>query len=297
MKSTAFILVAGVAADGIFASAFTNDIGLSTSCRRGRIRSPTNYEYPLLCRSRSSVCQHIRGRLHMVRNVDLPEALVFYGLESIFEPPMKDDTSKDLDVLRLRPGISRILEECKEVGTAALILSEFSEMDEEELKKYFAASWESSSADATKDKLKSYVGESGDSVLSFRCINTKFTALPASEDNDDSDAEYIFYNLQSVGRSPSPAFLLDSLQSIQIDPRGFGGSSGFARSQWLELRRSPMTARTVVFVAGDWDIDGKSRDASSSIMPWLSNQNGEDATTTVHRCAAARAAGCRVVYL
>ena len=90
----------------------------------------------------------------------------------------------------------------------------------------------------------------------FDVSNSKFVCpLPIdNEQSDDFDENIEFYNLQSIGRSPSPAFLLDSLRSVHIDPRGFGGSSGFGRGQWVEPRRSPMTARTVVFIAGDWVV-------------------------------------------
>ena len=101
-------------------------------------------------------------------------------------------------------------------------------------------------------------------------------------DIDEYDDESLeFYNLQVNSRSPSPAFLLDSLGSVQIDPRAFGGSSGFGRGQWIEPRRSPLPARSVVFIAGD-----NVSTSSNSGFP-----------TVKDRCDAARAAGCRVIYL
>jgi len=135
--------------------------------------------------------------------------------------------------------------------------------------------------------------KSDDPVINFRCLNSEFATSVSNVNDDTSDNDLSdeydesieFYNLRTNGRSPSPAFLLDSLGSVQIDPRGFGGSSGFGRGQWIEPRRSPMPARTVVFIAGDWDT---SKDQSMD--------EGEKSTVK-DRCAAARAAGCRIVYL
>ena len=231
----------------------------------------------------------------MVRNVDLPEALVFYGLESIFEPPSEKTDGDGAKSLKLQHGILRILQECEEVGTAALVLSEFNDLNELELKQYFANAWDNSYPDSTEAKLKQLT-EGSDPVLSFRCINTAFTAPTFDYNDDESECiEYLFYNLKSIGRSPSPAFLLDSLQSIHIEPRGFGGSSGFARGQWVEPRRCPISTRTVVFIAGDWKADEQDR---MSKIPWISNERTENSFSTVKdRCAAVRAAGCRLIYL
>jgi hypothetical protein len=284
--------------------------GSNVSCqdvqlRWSRQRQPNNiltkkHAINSPCRNRMHSSASYRTatiRLHMVRNVDLPEALVFYGMESIFGPPTNDDSDNSSDTntenTRLRPGIARILDECREVGTAALILSEVESLDEEQLKGYFAKAWENSYEDtSTKQELQKYI-DNDNPVLSFRCINSKF--VTPSSDDETLDAAYEFYNLLSTGRSPSPSFLVDSLQSVHIDPRAFGGSSGFGRGQWIEPRRSPMAARTVVFVAGDWEEqDG----CMMNKVPWISNDDKEQREPLVKdRCAAVRAAGCRIIYL
>eukprot|EP00571_Detonula_confervacea_P013038 CAMPEP_0172311282 /NCGR_PEP_ID=MMETSP1058-20130122/14497_1 /TAXON_ID=83371 /ORGANISM="Detonula confervacea, Strain CCMP 353" /LENGTH=412 /DNA_ID=CAMNT_0013024425 /DNA_START=116 /DNA_END=1354 /DNA_ORIENTATION=+ len=248
---------------------------------------------------RYTTCRKVSSKLDMVRNIDLPEALVFYGLESMMEPLLNDGNSKGTDAndrisCTLRPGVARLLNECQEVGTAALLLSE--EVDKEGgIEEMFQKACEKSSD--IGDKEFQILTKSDDPVIHCRCFNSMFAA-PAKSDNDDTDDTEVsdeyddsieFYNLQANGRSPSPAFLLDSINSVHIDPRGFGGSSGFGRGQWIEPRRSPMPARTVVFIAGDWASPSKyqSTDEEEDIM-----------TSTVKvRCAAARAAGCRVIYL
>lgn len=224
-------------------------------------------------------------KLQMVRNIDLPEAIVFYGVESMMEYKSDDDSS-----LMLRPGVVRLLDECLDVGTAALLLSEDPSSDETSTRQLFQRACDSSSGTISSSNIQKIIGGDDHQVPHFRTLNSHFVCPPPSDNTDESDEfdESIeFYSLQSNGRSPSPAFLLDSLRSVNIDPRGFGGSSGFGRGQWVEPRRSPMTARTVVFIAGDWVSNNGNSNATEK----------EGKSTVKDRCAAGRAAGCRVIYL
>ena len=229
-----------------------------------------------------SLCNAL-SRLDMVRNIDLPEALVFYGIESMMEPIHEidtDDTTHQFVPCTLRPGIVRLINECGEVGTAALLICE--EFDEDCLKRTFQKAYERVSC-SSKDKLQLRKSSGNDPAVQFRCLNSVFE----SELDDEYDNNLELYNLEAVGRSPSPAFLLDSLRSVSIDPRGFGGSSGFGRGQWIEPRRCPMPARTVVFVAGDWISPQKGQHISEE----------ERKNHVKDRCTAARLAGCRVIYV
>jgi hypothetical protein len=226
----------------------------------------------------------------MVRNIDLPEAIVFYGIESMMEYSRNEDD--DENSLMLRPGIVRLIDECIDVGTAALLLSEESGADETSVRQLFQSTCELSLDGNTASSLQKKIGDDDNQVLHFRTLNSHFVCPPASDsDEESSDDEFDesieFYNLQSNGKSPSPAFLLDSLRSVHIDPRGFGGSSGFGRGQWVEPRRCPMTARTVVFIAGDWMTKNNDNE----------EVEGDKRSTVKDRCAASRAAGCRVIYL
>ena len=226
----------------------------------------------------------------MVRNIDLPEAIVFYGLESMMEHNINDNND---ELLTLRPGVARLINECVEVGTAALLLSE--DADETSTRELFQSAYDSSGVEASYLNLEKII-EGDNQILHFRTLQSHFLCPPTRNysdesnepSNDDEDDESItFYNLQSNGKSPSPAFLLDSLRSVNIDPRGFGGSSGFGRGQWVEPQRSPMMARTVVFIAGDWVSKNGNDDNTEEI----------ERSTVKDRCAASRAAGSRVIYL
>mmetsp|Transcript_9525 Transcript_9525/g.13639 ORF Transcript_9525/g.13639 Transcript_9525/m.13639 type:complete len:281 (+) Transcript_9525:64-906(+) len=230
--------------------------------------------------------------LQMVRNIDLPEAIVFYGVESMMKYSSGGEDS-DSSLMVLRPGVVRLINECVDVGTAALLLSEESGDDETSTRQLFQSACESSLDATTASNMQKIVGDHDNQVLHFRTLDSHFVCPPASDSDEESsddqsneiDESIAFYNLQSNGKSPSPAFLLDSLRSVNIDPRGFGGSSGFGRGQWVEPRRSPMTARTVVFIAGDWVTSNRSSEEFQV----------EEKSTVKDRCAAARAAGCRVI--
>ena len=229
--------------------------------------------------------------LQMVRNIDLPEAIVFYGIESMMEYTRNGDDD-DSSSLMLRPGVVRLIDECIDVGTAALLLSEESGADETSVRQLFQSTCELSLDGNTASSLQKKIGDDDNQVLHFRTLNSHFVCPPASDSDEESlddefDESIEFYNLQSNGKSPSPAFLLDSLRSVHIDPRGFGGSSGFGRGQWVEPRRCPMTARTVVFIAGDWMTKNNDNE----------EVEGDKRSTVKDRCAASRAAGCRVIYL
>ena len=231
--------------------------------------------------------------LQMVRNIDLPEAIVFYGIESMMEYSRSGDDGESS--VMLRPGVVRLINECLDVGTAALLLSEEAAADETSVRQLFQSACESSLDANGVSNLQKTIGDDDNQVLHFRALNSHFVCPPAANDSDEEssddqfdefDESIEFYNLQSNGKSPSPAFLLDSLRSVHIDPRGFGGSSGFGRGQWVEPRRSPMTARTVVFLAGDWMTNNENEEVE-----------GDKRSTVKDRCAAARASGCRVIYL
>ena len=162
--------------------------------------------------------------------------------------------------------------------TAALLLCE--EVDVESVQLMFQKAYERVSCSG--NKLLQIQTISNNKAVHFRSLNSIFQS-----EGDGHDNLLEFYNLHANGRSPSPAFLLDSLRSVIIDPRGFGGSSGFGRGQWIEPRRAPMPARTVVFIAGD----------GASPKYGRVEVGKEQISHVKDRCAAARAAGCRVIFL
>ena len=158
-----------------------------------------------------SINNNNKMKLRMVRNIDLPEALVFYGWEALLD----ESSSK----ASLKPGVDSLLDECKDVNTAVLLIVPQEEFDAESIERR-------SEAMASTD-LQLVVAEQ-----------------PA----------------------PNPRALLESLEAILVQPKGFGGSSGFGRKA-ADPERSPVPKHVVVLA------------------------------TTEEQCLAARYVGTRVVCL
>eukprot|EP00814_Leptocylindrus_danicus_P019821 CAMPEP_0116021374 /NCGR_PEP_ID=MMETSP0321-20121206/10349_1 /TAXON_ID=163516 /ORGANISM="Leptocylindrus danicus var. danicus, Strain B650" /LENGTH=333 /DNA_ID=CAMNT_0003492233 /DNA_START=134 /DNA_END=1135 /DNA_ORIENTATION=- len=158
--------------------------------------------------------------LSMIRNIDLPEALIFYGTNTVFHNPGNS----------VRPGLMKLLAESKDIGTACILLSE---------------------SVGTK-VLEERVQQSDLSGQKNHLI------LRSSLEIEDG-----------LGYSPSPLALLETISSVMIEPRGFGGSSGFGTKQ-ADPERSPLAKHCVVFAEG---------------------KRGRD------RSLAARVAGMRVMYI
>lgn len=110
----------------------------------------------------------------MVRNIDLPELLIFYGRQS-----MRGE------------GLESLLDECRNTDTAVLCILDISSDDD---------------------------GSLPDGV------STRTATQPP----------------------PNPRDLWEALQSVQVQPRPFGGSSGFGRTP-ADPVREPLPSRTVVF--------------------------------------------------
>ncbi|KAL3921106.1 MAG: hypothetical protein SGILL_002923 [Bacillariaceae sp.] len=132
----------------------------------------------------------------MVRNIDLVEALVFYGGKSIFGEISDDSTS-----LQLLPGVENLMEECRRDDTAVLIVVE------EPYAKSLEFSSSSSSLIPTDNKLIH--------------IRTEEAA------------------------PPNPQDLWEAIHSVRVQPKGFGGSSGFG-SKAPDPVRTPLPKHCVV---------------------------------------------------
>lgn len=117
---------------------------------------------------------------YMVRNIDLPEAIVFYG----------QDVFHHQDDGQLLPGVARLLQECRDIQTPVVIL------------------------DMTGD------------------FNTMERTVSV-------------YDASSLPPPPNPRALYEVIQTLIVQPRGFGGSSGFGRKA-ADPPRIPLFQHTVV---------------------------------------------------
>ncbi|GAX22521.1 hypothetical protein FisN_14Hh143 [Fistulifera solaris] len=146
----------------------------------------------------------------MVRNIDLPEALILYG-----SPIIWNDARSSW-----RSGLHELVEQCRADDAAVIMLVE--------------------DDSTTQDSIQQ--------ILTF----------------PSGDLQVVLTETQLP---PNPTDLLRALEALTIQPKAFGGSSGFARRQHLEPERHPLPQRSVVL------------------------------THTLDQTRAARAAGMRVVRL
>jgi hypothetical protein len=120
-------------------------------------------------------------RLQMVRNIDLAEAIIFYGKESLVQE--SDGTYELLE------GVEYLIAECQRDDTAVLAI------------------------------------------------------LPAASKIEVPKAMHV---CQETQQPPNPRDLREAIHFIDIQPKGFGGSSGFGRKA-ADPGRPPLPKHCVVF--------------------------------------------------
>lgn len=63
-------------------------------------------------------------RRMMVRNIDLPEALIFYGADMVATGTDADSASFSSDSSTFQPGVQALLKECREIEATAIVIVE-----------------------------------------------------------------------------------------------------------------------------------------------------------------------------
>jgi hypothetical protein len=203
--------------------------------------------------------------LIMLRNFDLPEALIFYGLDSILNPCHSST----------RPGLLRLVEEARQDNIPVIFLSE--RLSIEELKQKVESSEHI------------FLNLNEKNHIHYRSSKEEFVVL-WDEQYEPYDPLYDPPTFQGkgVGHAPCPAALLDAIHTIKIQPKGFGGSSGFGVKH-SESTRSPLPQHCVVFVSSSSDsVDG------SKNINGIYDGSG---SLSRDRCIASRLAGMRSIYI
>eukprot|EP00563_Minutocellus_polymorphus_P014045 CAMPEP_0181052698 /NCGR_PEP_ID=MMETSP1070-20121207/17727_1 /TAXON_ID=265543 /ORGANISM="Minutocellus polymorphus, Strain NH13" /LENGTH=333 /DNA_ID=CAMNT_0023131805 /DNA_START=199 /DNA_END=1200 /DNA_ORIENTATION=+ len=222
----------------------------------------------------------------MIRNVDLPECVLFYGADSILSSSDGSSfacSSESTASCVIRPGVTRLLTECAEVGTPALLLSEHMRTDD------LSAMLLSTDDDS---ELSAFL-QDGTLVVKSSLEECTF---PLGHPYFD-EQPYELYGLSN--HAPSPGFLLDAIETIAMIPKGFGGSSGFGIKQEGVERRPPLPKHCVVLVSGP-DVRPTERDDNIDVEAVAASVDGtviRSSTVSRARCTAAKLAGMRVLYL
>jgi hypothetical protein len=196
-----------------------------------------SYDYKPYVQSISSIddCQHFdkkrrnssrnKSIVLMVRNIDLPEAIILYGLDVCFTKKKHnqncgnnidnndDDNNNDTNKWPLRDGLRSLIDECNEIQTPVVVLTNNSKNKNNDAE-------ENNNNSNDDDNIRV-------AALPSTCIVRPMTVIP-----------------------PNPYDLVTVVESLTIKPFGFGGSSGFGRKQ-ADPERSPYLQRTVVLVSSN----------------------------------------------
>jgi hypothetical protein len=224
----------------------------------------------------------------MLRNFDLPEALIFYGLDTVIDSSSSTASSSASSPPppSIRPGVLRLIEEAKDVGVCTIILSEHLTAD--------------ALAHAIESIDPSFRQLSNDQIVHYRSSREEFIV-----DENDMDMDmnsYVPYRFlgQGMGYAPCPAALYDAVNTLLVEPKGFGGSDGFGVKNW-EAVRTPLPQQCVVFVSSFSDLNAENKDddaddgADSNIVYY--DRSDGSGSVSRDRCLAAHLAGMRVIYV
>jgi hypothetical protein len=193
----------------------------TSSARRerfcGAAAQPMNKNGPRILLTRAGK----RGRRQIaplsVRNIDLPEAIIFY------------DTFEEADW-------SNLIKQCRECGTAVIVV-------------------ESGTMPTTVKK-------------------------PCIDQGRMLGSGGIALRVQGSVRPPNPKDLCDSLKPVMIQPKPFGGSSGFGASRVMEPPRSPLPSRAVV-IGPTTDHSQAARYAGMRVVSVDTSSNDDDLADAV----------------
>ena len=232
----------------------------------------------------------------MIRNIDLPECVIFYGSDSILLSSRGvDGGSSASSSFALRPGVTRLLAECAEVGTPALLLSEHRRADD--LRDVLLSAVTNADDDDGNSEGLSPFLQDGTLVVKSSLEGCTFAPDHPYSDDDDNDQAYLY---GPNNHAPSPGFLLDTVETTAMVPLGFGGSSGFGIKQEGVERRPPLSKFCVVLVSGPDRRPTERDDSSVDVEAVAASVDGaviKSDTVSRARCTAAKLAGMRVLYL
>ena len=181
------------------------------------------------------------------------------------EPPRLEEINEGR--FSLRAGVKRLLNECKEVGTASLLLSE----DEEDgLKMTFQEAWERAIG---SDGKGSKVLINGDNLgIQFRFISNEFS-LPPEDDCNDADAAYHPGAPEGDCSDPGDYNCDGSSGFVDADADGFA-----ACEECDDTDATVSPAETEICNDRDDDCNGTTDDAAVDASTWYADADSDGYT-------------------
>ena len=273
---------------------------------------PTSTSSSLLSPSSttSPICTKRKRTRCKLRNFDLPEALIFYGMDTIID--RNNDSDNDDIKPTVQPGVVRLVKESKEVKTPIIVLSEHHTM--EEISTILdSAACESDDTDNMffsnlhnedhilhyRSSLEEYVVDPMKRTMNFHSSQQE-NDKEGDDDEEEEDDEYEYpptFLGKGIGHAPSPASLMDAIHTVWIEPRGFGGSSGFG-TKYADAVRNPLPQHCVVFVSKSSDDHNHDKIRNASInKDTLNTKYDGSGSISRDRSLACRMSGVRVMYI
>ena len=182
--------------------------------------------------------------LMMVRNIDLPEAVILYGSDVVSTTSSSSSSSTTttttttttnddgimINTVSLRPGLEALLRECQADQVAVMALLQ--------------------------------------PTCEWLLLSSSSSSLSPLQQYD------VICRPQTV-EPPNPHDLLQAIASVEVQPKPFGGSAGFGQRQFLDPPRPPLPARTVVLTHTS-DQTRASRLAGMRVVRFLLEDGGNE---------------------
>lgn len=154
----------------------------------------------------------------MVRNIDLPEALILYGRAVLVV-----GDSHETGIPNPRPGLAQLVQECHDIQTAVVVLLE-NEEEEDVPPHNNTSSLDDNTDAADRQWLASVLSPSVAKLchMARQQLQPATTTTTHHSDNSSSSSS------RRTPPPPNPAMLLDHvLERITVQPRPYGSASGY----------------------------------------------------------------------
>jgi len=197
--------------------------------------------------------------MRMVRNIDLPEALILYGRHVLCDPSVDN---------KVRDGLVALVQECHDVDTAVVVLLDPPVRQQQE------------DPQGADDDSQQQLHDPGSSSSTIDKDETAAQAwveallLPPNKKKKRTAPSRITV-LHTTAPPPNPRDLLRALESCGVQERAFGGSSGFGAKPADPSWRPPQPSRCVV-LGSSVDVSRAARACGMRVVAILDVDKKDD---------------------